>query len=49
MSISSDAFCIQLRKFEKYSTPPFAQRRPDTRPTSTAIVTTTFCRASALS
>ena len=32
MSIRSDAFWSQLRRFEKYSTPPLAQSRPEARP-----------------
>ncbi len=40
-SISSDAFCSQLRRFEKYSTPAFTQSRATKSPRSTATVTTT--------
>ena len=40
-SISSEAFCSQLRRFEKYSTPTLTQRRPRNSPTITATVTKT--------
>src|SRR5207302_7806649 len=40
-SVSVDALCSQLRTFEKYSTPAFAQNLPENKPTTTAIVTGT--------